>query len=934
MNDLSSLDWNGSKAGPSGQQPSGPKGSYYPALRPTPPTSGRSTPSPALFPSPAHKPANNAQANSRGSTPANDSFANLVSFNATQSAKNLSLQEQHKKLQAEKAAQEAERRRQFDTRFGNPSPGTPPWNTLADARTTPTGVASPLPYMPNKEYEEQPMKKKTQNANSMLPPPLTSQAPKPAEEISEGDILAAFNASAPVDKSSHMPLPSKLDTDAWKRDNMGVSPQTAESFPNATSFDADDDPFGLGVAPSNSVKPNDILNAEGDTSTQDEDDVLGMLSRPVSEFPKPTPIETTHSETLTSKSDNPKIQALNELVDMGFEPAKCKKALDSTESGTDVQAAVGWLLNQAHEESRSKKKPSADGESRETGIGPRQARSAHNRRSSSSAGTTKPTWMKEQSSNQRRPDGKHTATGDKDPAQYASDIGSSLFKTANSLWRSGQKKLNQAVSELNSPDNVDSSKPKWMREASQEASLSRADTRQGSQNQPGGDDARIPTRSEAKAKAEEIVTDEALLLETGGGPPARKKAAGRAKVEPARDLQDPTRSRNHHRESDTRVEVLPQPKFLPQDGRAPRAKLSRQAVDEEAASAYISPARRKKTVPRPQTTEPEPDLLFNDENPKAASKSRNSLKTTAPGPQQPRPTEPKALPTRAPPQKRNIAPISSIAMQSSTNSRKAGTEAFRRGDYGSATNEYTKALTAIPSSHPLTIVILSNRALSHSKTGDPKASIVDATTVIDLIGPSRGIGETIDLGDGEGAKAMDTYWGKAMLRKAEALEHLERWADAAAVWRSCVEAGVGGATSIAGRNRSENAARPKPSPMVKKAPSRPKSSALNDLGPTSTQSTEAVNRLRAANAAADKLDDEKFRLADIVDGRISRWRAGKEANLRALLASLETVLWDDAGWKKTGMGELIQPNKVKIVYMRGIAKVHPDKVRSIPNMWM
>ena len=39
------------------------------------------------------------------------------------------------------------------------------------------------------------------------------------------------------------------------------------------------------------------------------------------------------------------------------------------------------------------------------------------------------------------------------------------------------------------------------------------------------------------------------------------------------------------------------------------------------------------------------------------------------------------------------------------------------------------------------------------------------------------------------------------------------------------------------------------------------------------------------------------------------------------------VLWPEAGWKKVGMSELVLPGKVKIQYMKGIAKVHPDKVR-------
>ena len=191
------------------------------------------------------------------------------------------------------------------------------------------------------------------------------------------------------------------------------------------------------------------------------------------------------------------------------------------------------------------------------------------------------------------------------------------------------------------------------------------------------------------------------------------------------------------------------------------------------------------------------------------------------------------------------------------------------------------------------------------------------------------------MGGDEGVKPMATYWEKAMTRQAEALEQIERWSEAAAVWKSCVEAGVGGATSIAGKNRCEKAAAAPTqlTPSATRKPAaprtRPKVSALGDLAPESAQSAEAVSRLRAANAAADRVDDEKFALADVVDSRVKKWRLGKESNLRALLSTLQNVLWEGSGWKEIGMGELLMPGKVKINYMKGIAKVHPDKVSGV-----
>lgn len=222
------------------------------------------------------------------------------------------------------------------------------------------------------------------------------------------------------------------------------------------------------------------------------------------------------------------------------------------------------------------------------------------------------------------------------------------------------------------------------------------------------------------------------------------------------------------------------------------------------------------------------------------------------------------------------------------------------------------------------------------KIGEPKGAIDDADIILQFIGPSKGEDETIDLGNGEAAKPMKDFFGKALMRKAEALEQLERWEDAAHAWKLAVESGHGGGNSIQGRNRCEKAAgisKPlsKPAAPVKKWPtSTPKkTSALSGLsGGAVSRDSEAVSRLRQANEAAERADEEKFALTESVDAKIAAWRNGKQDNLRALLGSLDTVLWPESGWKKIGLSELVLPNKVKIQYMKGIAKVHPDKVCS------
>ena len=367
----------------------------------------------------------------------------------------------------------------------------------------------------------------------------------------------------------------------------------------------------------------------------------------------------------------------------------------------------------------------------------------------------------------------------------------------------------------------------------------------------------------------------------------------------------------------------------------PRLKLSRQALEEQTSQAYISPARRKRPILEPRPAE---ENLIRNVSSTAVSTSQ---------------VEPKSviqIQTRHPPplakhptvKARKIPPLSSIALHASTSHRHAGTSAYKLGNYAQATASYTSSLSSLPQSHPLTVLLLTNRALTHLKTGDPKACISDADAALAVIGPLKGDGELVDLGSEEGSKVMTDFWGKAMTRKAEALEQLEKWDDAAKIWRECVEAGVGDNTSIQGRNRCEKAvssggsqsipAVQKPQPAIRKPPSKskPMGTTLNDLSGIRRadvpSSAEAVNRLRAANAEAERVDDEKFALADSVDERLTKWRKGKEGNLRALLGSLDNVLWEGAGWRKVGMSELIVPGKVKVAYMKGISKVHPDKV--------
>ncbi|KAL1851273.1 auxilin-like clathrin-binding protein required for normal clathrin function [Paecilomyces lecythidis] len=889
MEDLSGLSWTPS-SNEAKKPPPMSSSSLFSTMRSTP-LSGRSTP--------LSGPSGPSNPPSKPTTPASDSFANLVSFNSSNPDKNLSLAERQKRLQEERAKQEAEKRQRWEAQYGGNNAQF--WDQLGQGGSSPATVGA---------------------APSSVPPKIRS----PEED--EDDILAAFKASAPVDASTNFPIPSSTSSPAPApaATTSGFVPTPQK---DNLSFLDDDDPFGLGQM---SSKPAASTTTPKPTQETTDDDFLGDLAKPVSEFSSTT-AQRSSSQTPVieetkdiSKPADDVDRAVAELVDMGFPADKAHQALRSTESGTDVQAAVGWLLNQAHAESREKAR------AREGGASPFDQRE-RGRDRSQRRGHDEPAWSRSSDRSDfsgTRDDRRSPATAERDAAHLAANFGNNLFKTANSLWKTGSKKFQQAVQELNADH--DPSQPRWMRDASV------AGERQRSSPQPRPDhlDSRRAQR-EAQPEVDhhpsrpEQFTDEALLLEAGEGPPSRHRTRPKTDAQPVRESHDlPLHSKNPFAHPERRAA---QPSFAQQRPQATdsRTRLSRVAVEEQSTQAYISPARRRRPATEQRAPSPNVDLFESpapSQAPRAPASATTPVQASRPSkPSTPLPTKPKAPP-------REIPQVSSSVLMSSHQHRQKGTEAYKRGDYAAAHEAFAAAVSGIPDKHPVTIVLLSNRAMTALKIGEPKSAIDDADTILSVIGPSKGEAESIDLGNGEPSKPMRDFYGKALMRKAEALEQLERWEEAARVWKQAVETGHGGSTSIQGRNRCEKAAgiskpAPKPAsrPVQPKKPA-PRPSALSDLaGPSPTvPSGEAVTRLRAANAEADRADEEKLALTDSVDAKIAAWKGGKQDNLRALLGSLDNVLWPESGWKKINMSELILPNKVKIQYMKGIAKVHPDKI--------
>ncbi|EPE09183.1 uba ts-n domain protein [Ophiostoma piceae UAMH 11346] len=953
MDDLSGLDWSSaskqttSKPTLAAQSSAFGSGySSYPSLRPTPPPqttalsggSGRNTPLSLS------NQGSGAAARSTANTTskAQDSFSGLVNFgNSSTKTANLSLREQQERLNAEKRRKEEEQRKLNQANYGN----SQFFDALGRGQRLSSAGASRT------------------NSPSLAPPgagaPISrGSSPLGGGRSGDDDLFAAFNADTQVDKSSHFPPPTTNNSgkstpanaaldlgnpNAW---GAAATKPAAAPTSNNNNDDDDDDPFGL-----NQFQAKATLAPVPASTTpfgDDGDDFLGDLAKPVEEVrrqkeaqeqeqrrqreqqrqqqearqrqqrrqqrPEPgKPIEGPDSDSDSEtgpragsgSTGNPQFdRAVAELVDYGFSVEDARRGL--TESGgLNVQVAVNFLLDDAHRKAKEKQKGGRGGAGGEEASRPSRN---DNRSPATSVGV--------------HPSGE-------DFAKTAAAVGTSLFKTANSLWKTGQKQLQKAVQDFQL-EGGDTSQPKWMR----------------SVQEPGS----------SAGQSSPSATDEAMMLESGARP-ERRQGGGSSRTHGAPASNPAERFRNDSqppsRTQSPAAGGAPVPRW--QNASDPRSRLTKQAIEEESAQVYVSPARRRKaqtpSASAASTPPPEPKSAF-DAPPEADLLSNSTALPQRPAQRAPPPSRsangtpalssgrapPSAMPTPRPVAvARKVPPVNSFALKASAKHRADGAAHFKRGDYAAAHSSYAASLTDIPNNHPLLAVLYCNRALTALKTGEPRQAVADADLALSIIGPSRGEGESVDLEDGSGTKRdLKDMYGKALTRKAEALEQMEKWSEAGSVWQQCVESGIGGATAIAGRQRCQTAVKPKPA--AARPPSKPaakpvsRPSAVSSLSGTSTpvsasgRDFEAVKRLREAHAAAAREDTEKMELVDAVDARIAAWRDGKRDNIRALLGSMDKVLWDGSGWKTIGLHELVMPNKVKINYMKAIAKTHPDKI--------
>ncbi|CAK6959834.1 cyclin-G-associated kinase [Scomber scombrus] len=99
----------------------------------------------------------------------------------------------------------------------------------------------------------------------------------------------------------------------------------------------------------------------------------------------------------------------------------------------------------------------------------------------------------------------------------------------------------------------------------------------------------------------------------------------------------------------------------------------------------------------------------------------------------------------------------------------------------------------------------------------------------------------------------------------------------------------------------------------------------------STQGFSSKHDKKGPRTIAEMRRQEITKDMDPLKLQILDWIEGKERNIRALMSTLHTVLWEgETRWKPVGMADLVTPDQVKKYYRKAVLVVHPDKATGQP----
>ena len=95
---------------------------------------------------------------------------------------------------------------------------------------------------------------------------------------------------------------------------------------------------------------------------------------------------------------------------------------------------------------------------------------------------------------------------------------------------------------------------------------------------------------------------------------------------------------------------------------------------------------------------------------------------------------------------------------------------------------------------------------------------------------------------------------------------------------------------------------------------------------------KALKEVREREQKKKMEEDQEDEVRKQLEPKIKAWAEehGQKKQLRALLASLHTILWPGAKWKQISIGDVLPDAKCKKFFHKATLVVHPDKTHHLP----
>ena len=266
--------------------------------------------------------------------------------------------------------------------------------------------------------------------------------------------------------------------------------------------------------------------------------------------------------------------------------------------------------------------------------------------------------------------------------------------------------------------------------------------------------------------------------------------------------------------------------------------------------------------------------------------------------------------------------LSSFESDSYFEFKDQATNAFKLGDFQTATEKFKLASQSIPQNHIFQVVIYRNLLTTMMKIGD----VAEMGNILNLVFKLLPFDNFKEWSDYEFKErqmfTLKNLYKKILLCQCDYYEMKENLSEALNIYKKLIRLGFSDTAIIKEKQRLEKMVNPVKKIVSKKPAPSSSSSSSSSLN----KNTVKIKNQQQHNLNIQKQIQNEDTIIEIkkqVNKNIEQWCNGKPEDLRHLLSTLHQIISD---WQQVDLQNLISPKKCKIYYFKAINKTHPDKI--------